>query len=486
MTSYAPTARYRAVPIIIAVFCVQWLLLSAINHPSWDGAYYYSYARSLVYDGDLHLANDLQLSYPAAPDFANKNNHLKLTPTGHIENFFAPGAAVQWLPWLVVARPFSHTGYEPLVLQTAAAFTTLLGVCAFGLMMQISRRFAPSTAVLATVTMMGCTPLLFYQFRDPFYAHVPSAVVATLVLFYWLRIEQKPRPRQLVLLGMLLGLGTLIRWQSVVYGVLPAFTLLWHGVQARQKFRRLAASFLWIALGAFAIVVIQLMLWKIYYGNWITIPQGDSFINWRASWWRPLLFSRFRGIIAWFPVFLPGFFGLIVLAKRRPRIAIPMLIVICLQFYINASTRDWFGGGGFGLRRFSSEIPLLLVGYAVLLARLPMMVRYGLTLGLMLHQWTLLRYGLSEKLGGRVVSMIPDFRWSEDSWATFLSQLGSYATNAVTRPRDFWVLHGSPVATLLDGEWPALHLGALAMAAAFLAVCGLIGAAAWHRWRSDP
>ena len=131
-----------------------------------------------------------------------------------------------------------------------------------------------------------------------------------------------------------------------------------------------------------------------------------------------------------------------------------------------ARARDWFAGGGFGPRRFTSELALLVIGYAALLDALPGRVRWWLaaTAGVLLalHQWLLLRYGLAERLGGTVISMAPEFAWRETSLGEFAADLLAAADRAWQAPLDWLVFAGSPLDTLLrDGQWPVQHAAAV-------------------------
>jgi hypothetical protein len=209
------------------------------------------------------------------------------------------------------------------------------------------------------------------------------------------------------------------------------------------------------------------------------VPQGDAFMDWQARFWPAVLFSPFRGLLAWMPVALLGAAGLALLARRRPRLALPLLAVLVLETYVNSSTPDWFAGAGFGPRRFISELAILVVGYAALVQAIPGPVRRPLAVvagaALALHQWILLRYGLVEKIGGRNRSMAPDFIWEELSYGEYGRQIAGHLTDPVRRPWDFFVFEGSPLDSLRHGRWPLEHVAALLLAAALFIAAVVLG-----------
>jgi hypothetical protein len=92
-----------------------------------------------------------------------------------------------------------------------------------------------------------------------------------------------------------------------------------------------------------------------------------------------------------------------------------------------------------------------------------------LGIGLAIHQWILLRYGLEERLGGQVMSMAPTFYWEEVSLPRFISELFALALRAWQRPLDFLILSGSPLDMILRKQtWPIQHLGTLVATALFV------------------
>lgn len=492
-------------------FLVQWCLLFRLVTPAWDAEFYYAYARSVVFDHDLHLQNDLLLSYPTtAADFAAKELHGVHTETGRMDTLFAVGSAVVWIPLLAVLKavasvagavgigPEVLTGYEWYFTGSISALSALSGLLAFWVLHRVARAENNKTSgLVATVTLMFATPLLYYQFLEPLYSHATSALVAGMCVYVWWRQHHSiPATAQSITLGGLIGLAVLIRWQNAIYVALPLVSTVWWWLELpaarkRAQWKQPVSHLLLAGCAALFVCSIQLATWKVFYGRWITIPQGGSFMDWTAPFLLPTLFSSYRGLLPWMPVALFSLIGLLLLCRRRPRFAVPLLVVLLLGLYVNASTRDWFGGGGFGPRRFTSELVILGVGYAAFLSALPGLVRVAsvgaLGLALALHQWILLRHGLEQHIGGRNLSMAPDFRWTDVSYAAFGQQILAHVRDIVHHPLDFLVFSGSPLNELLGMRtWPIRQGLALLTAATFVVLCLQIGkrAAGFVRLRS--
>jgi len=350
--------------VFLGLFSLQWLLLASIKGPTWDAAFYYVFARSPIFDGDLKLQNDLLLSYnTASPDFVAKNYHETLTGTGRVASPYAIGTPILWLPIMAFLRLFTFfpahvaaTGFEWPFVASIASFSAICGMFAFWISYKMARSEVGQTpALIATMTLMFATPLLYYQFREPMYSHTSSALIATLCIYYWNRTRHVIGSRTQALgLGALIGFVGLTRWQNLMYLVLPlASTSIMYFSLPRETKRehwwRALQYVTLVIIASLAIFSVQMAIWQLFYGRWATVPQGGSYVDWRAPFFIPVLFSTFRGLLPWMPVFFFSFIGVVAsLSKRKIQLAIPLLLLLLLETYVNSSTRDWFGGVGLG------------------------------------------------------------------------------------------------------------------------------------------
>jgi hypothetical protein len=490
----------RRPAFILAVAClVQWALLFAITTPAWDATFYYAYSRSVVFDGDLRIDNDLQLSYPTtASDFAARRMDQDRLESGRVASPFAIGSSLIWLPWLAVLRlaaglgqalgilPETLSGYEWYFTAGLATLSMLLGWLAHWIGYRMARvesgRFSALAAVL---TVLFAGPLLYYQYREPLYSHATSAFMTALLIMTWWHTHQKlPGNRRAVLLGGLIGLAALVRWQHFVYLVLPAASTAWWWLSSPGEVKRVriwpaARYLLVVALATLAVFSLQLVQWRVFYGSWLTVPQGSAYVDWRAPFWQPVLFSTFRGILPWLPILPLAVVGLLLTIRRKPALVVSLLLVLALEIYVNSSTRDWFAGAGFGPRRFTSELVIIILGYAGLLQVIPGRLRVLVALGaggvLALHQWILLRYGLLERIGGRNLSMYPTYEWVDGSYGEFFREVTAHLNDLVQTPFDFFVLPGSPIRLLSIGLFPIRHIAALVATLLFMLFAWQIG-----------
>lgn len=115
----------------------------------------------------------------------------------------------------------------------------------------------------------------------------------------------------------------------------------------------------------------QMLMWRMTYGHWLVNASRPGYLGRPAL--LQVLFSPRHGLFLWHPLLLVGLAGLVALARRPGlrRLAVAALLVFAAQVVINAMPVDWWGNAGFGARRFCSTLPLLSLGLAYALSKLP-------------------------------------------------------------------------------------------------------------------
>lgn len=348
-----------------------------------DGTGYYAYLRSLTMDGDLQFGNEYrEAPFRHGPD----PNKRRDTATGHQANHYSVGPAIAWSPLYGVAHlivlggqslgvPWDADGYaDPYVIlsmftSALAGFVTLL------VTYQIVRRWVdPPVALLAVVTLFLGSILFFYAMREGSFAHSISAMVTSLYVLAWLRLEERPGIARWAVLGATAGASILIYWLSVLVLVLPVFTfarLLLAALRGpvEQRGRKLGQLVLGAAVAAALLLLVfspQLITWKILYGSFLTIPQGTDYVQPRVFRGMEFLFSRVHGMLPWSPAFFFGMLGLPLLWRRNRWLSVALVTAFALYFWYNASHWQWHAGGGFGPRRMVVLTPWYAIGLALL------------------------------------------------------------------------------------------------------------------------
>ncbi len=369
--------------VLLALFLLS-LLFAFSPHIEADGVQYYAYLRSLAFDRDLHFANELSLDVPF--EHVPYGLGAKRTETGYAPNYASVGPAILWAPFLPLghllalagrAMGFDWTldGYgEPYVVMIcfgsalSALLTLLLG---YDL---VRRLYGRALGLLATLATFLGSGLFYYAFYKPDFAHALAAAAVTLFLYLWLTTRPARTARQWFWLGLSAGLMTTLYWIDALLVVLPAAEVLWEGLGALrarrwERLRLLLIGGLLFLLAFLLGFAPQMVVWKVLFGSWLTVPQ-EGFATPSGFVPLELLLSPLHGLLPWTPIVVLGMLGLFLLAWERRPWGLFLLLAPLLYFAYNATLGSWHGGGTFGLRRLVNAYPFFLLGVGALLERL--------------------------------------------------------------------------------------------------------------------
>ena len=393
----SPSRReWALVALVLALPPLLLQLAGPVPRIDADAIEYYSHLRSLYFDGDLDFENEFRHF-----GILERGDKRRPTATGHRRTIFSVGPSLLWLPFYavgdVVARIGGGTeqGYSPAHIRAAMLGSLFWGVLGLLLVYRLLRElFAPSAAFWTAFLLLYATFLYWYLIFEPLMSHAGSFFCAALVLFVWWGGRRDLGWRRAAALGLVTGLAATLRWQNGVLLLLPALTLL--GSLRRTPRRSSLTGAL--VLGAFALGALpQLLAWKAIFGSYLLAdpPHGADFLRLDHPFLLQTFFSSRHGLLYWTPVLWGGFLGYLVLLRRRPRLALALLLPLAVMSYVNACSGDWWAGGSFSNRRFDSVLPLLALGLGASLdvLRLQVQRRPGLVLvagGALLTLWNFL------------------------------------------------------------------------------------------------
>ncbi len=341
-----------------------------------DTRYYYSYTRSLAIDHDLNFDNEAFL-----PNVGFPNPPLFSPTTSRVTNKFSPGSPLLWLPAFIagegltmglkfVTHQSALAGYGWLTLWTVGASTVLFSV--FGLFLfylAIREKFGEKIALITSTILFLTTQLFFYTAVDPFNSHSASFAISA-ALFYlsakWLVGEKKITFLQVGRLGLVAGLLALIRNQDVVFCVPLGLMIL---LQSKEYIRNFFKA-LFFSIAAFLPLLIQLNFTYYLYGQ---LNSGYTLGGEKFYWLHPdfirIFLSSGNGFLFFAPIIFFCTWGILTAARGGNRLAQVGLVAFLLNAYIIASWAPEILGGPYGSRMFTSDLPWLGYGAAVLLQK---------------------------------------------------------------------------------------------------------------------
>jgi hypothetical protein len=338
---------------------------------SSDGAFYYSYMRSMLVDHDADIANDIAL-------FAA---HMPVPPRAPEPSYqFSIGPAILWTPFFLVGRGVAviaraggvyvaADGFSYVEEASVALGSILYVLLALRLLEGVARQATAASAGRARLAVYGtffASSAFYYALFEPTMSH--TLEFASMSLLLWTLLVRQPR-RALGwgAAGAAAGLAALVRWQNGVFLLLPVAAAL--GGRGTLGVPSAVLRRLFPILGGFALVaLLQCLFWKAALGTWLTVPQGRDFLHLGSSRFFEVLFSTRHGFFSWTPVALVGLAGLACLRDRA--LAVTLAVAVAVEVWVCGAVYDWWAGDAFGMRRLIGVLPIVALGAAALLARL--------------------------------------------------------------------------------------------------------------------
>ena len=351
-----------------------------------DATFNYVWLRSLMVGGDFEFRDDLTVTNTLTKGERKTVPSMPVTKTGMLANKYGIGWAVVSLPFYLVADGIVATGralgvwtlerdgYNWVYQVVLMTGHFLLAGCSLLLAYRIARRWcAREPAVIGVALLWAASPLTYYQASNLAMSHGVTFLAVALCAYGVVKTREEPeRLWPWVLAGAGLGLAVITRFQTAIYGVLPAWAWLCLAKDG-AGFSRLARTAAAAAAGALPVIALQLGAWKIVYGSWLVQSYGEQ--GEKFHWFRPALrevmFSANHGLFYWHPFLLAGFAGLVALAWRRGGLAWSGLAAAVITIYVNAAWWCWWFGASYGNRAFDGALLFLMLGLAWAFERLP-------------------------------------------------------------------------------------------------------------------
>ena len=376
-------------------------LLAAVSLPAVttrlyasDEIQYFAYLRSLWFDHDLSFENEYRHFHDRGIARAHNFHHTFLeleTATGLRINFGTLGPAILWAPFYAagdaaarlmraLGAPVAVDGFSRPYLAAVAYGSAVYGFLAVCLSIGAARRLLGSGFLAGLAVWIG-TPLLFYMYVAPGFAHACSAFAVALFISLWLRVRDGWPPWGLLALGASAALMGMVREQDVFFVVGPAIDFVWSLAQAhsegdrarlRTLLRRLAAG----CAAAFVCYLPQVAAYVVLYGRFGPAPEVAGKMAWHAPWAPHVLLSPGHGLLVWTPLAAVALAGLAWFAwngagrvepPRAWRIGLCLLAMFAAQVYVSGSVETWQAAGTFGHRRFVGTTIILVIGLAAAL-----------------------------------------------------------------------------------------------------------------------
>lgn len=364
-------------PIII--FLIIFLLsLSVFLDHFWvvgdavwgDGKYYYSYVHSMVIDQDLNLKDELQLF--SAP--------IIITKTGMIANKFSVGPAIFWSPFFLIAHLIARSdGYRNTYQLFTGVGAVLLSCLGLYICFRLaSKYFSAKIALLSTLSIWLASNLFFYTAVDPINSHSASFFVASIFAFMLDKFFSKPKVTNLLAVGLLVGILSMIRAQDLIFFTPGVGFLFYRLYQKKTSFLSFLKDIFFYGGSVIIGFLPQIIVWLILYGQ-LKSPyyiHGERF-NWLQPHIFQVWFSPNNGLFYYSLVLILAIVGIFYFFRKNLTLGLSGVALFLLQTYLVSSWHNWWGGAAYGGRMFISLMPFFIIGLAAFFERLKKGLKYS-------------------------------------------------------------------------------------------------------------
>jgi hypothetical protein len=201
-------------------------------------------------------------------------------------------------------------------------------------------------------------------------AHAAGFMSVALFARAWMRARNTEKLGQWAAVGFFGGLMMLCRWQNLVLLLAPliADALAWSPENRREPAMRswLKRRCLFVAV-ALVCLVPQFVQWKVIFGQYLLIPQGNDFVQFPPRFIAFVLLSTKHGWLIWTPACALGLAGLLWGCFEKRHLFLPWTVVLGIEIAVMGSiTTSWHG---FGTRMLTCTLPIVAMGLSYLLLR---------------------------------------------------------------------------------------------------------------------
>ncbi len=274
---------------------------------------------------------------------------------------YTSGVAILQTPFFLTAHFLAKisgdetTGFSSKYQKTidfASVFYCVLGL--FLLYKILVKRHSKKLASISLIAVLFGSNLLYYSIDETGMSHVYSFFLFALFLYLLDKTAflHKSSWRQLVFIGLTLGLITLIRPINLLIFSAYFFWDLNPSNSLKDRFSRLFQfkTTILLSLSFILVLIPQLIYWKISFGDWFVYSYGKETFDFLHPEFLTVLFSAKQGVFIYGTILLLSVIWSVRLALQKNTNGIFYTILFLLIAYITASWHDPSFGCSFGAR----------------------------------------------------------------------------------------------------------------------------------------
>jgi hypothetical protein len=339
----------------------------------WDVLEYYGYLPSFF------IYNDLSLKYTEQPGTDWGKRIWALTaPNGNKVFKMTMGMSFMYSPFFGLAHGYAKTfGYPADGFSSPYKFALLMS-CLFylflGLLFLRKTLLLFFSDIITGFTLMAIvvgTNLWYYSSFEAPLSHAYSFSLISMFIWFVIKFYNKPSYTNALLIGLLIGLISLIRPSNAIIGLFFLLYGISKPVHLKERITFFLSNYRYLILAAvcaFIVWIPQMLYWHMQTGHWLYFSYAE---NGAFYFSHPQiikgLFGYRKGWFLYTPLMMLAVLAIPLTWKYARSFSLSLLIFVPLNIYIVLSWWCWWYGGCFGQRSFIDSFALLSLPIAALL-----------------------------------------------------------------------------------------------------------------------
>ena len=289
---------------------------------------------------------------------------------------YYPGVSFLMLPFFAVAhiatKYFTHypaNGYSQLyfsIMGLAGAFYYFIGMLIFlGVLRKLGLNTLQKT--LTVILLTFGSNIMFYVVDAPVYSHIYSFVLIAAFCYSALSLKERLSARNILWLSFLTGWILVSRPVDLSVVLLLPFIFYGSIKQIRNYFAERPVRFTYVLPG-FILPLLLIVCYKISTGHFFIYSYKNEHFDFLHPHFLRFLFHYDNGVFSYMPLLLVPFMLLFTWYKpENKNLAIGLLLMLLVTFYIQSSWWCWWYGYAFGARTMLDFLPLfgIMVGLSL-------------------------------------------------------------------------------------------------------------------------
>ncbi|MCU0430590.1 MAG: hypothetical protein MUF42_11530 [Cytophagaceae bacterium] len=333
-----------------------------------DGKGYYSYLPAIFIYQDLNFGffDRIDQIY-----FHGRNQDYRNSYNGRYIDKYYCGTALAIAPFFGVGHLLSiyfdqpldgYSKYYCLGVNFAAIFYTVFSFLFIARWLRFYK-IEDKYIALVIVLFSFATNVFYYIVVEASMSHLYSMFFVSVFMYYSTKWFRQPSSKSLMLMGIALGIITIIRPVNVmIVLLLPFLSGSWESLMdGIRQLARYRWMLVFTIFSFFVIIFIQLIFYKIQTGDFIVYSYTNEGFNWFNPQIIKVLFGYRKGLFLYTPLLFISLWGCVYVYKRSSFQFYSLLFFLIILTYVLSSWWCWWYGGSFGMRAFIEFFPIFML-----------------------------------------------------------------------------------------------------------------------------